>query len=434
MAYKLSFLSINARGLNQARKRRQIFRWAHNSKADVIFLQETYSTKAIEDVWKSEWGGQILFSHGTNHSRGVMILFNPRLDYQIVSSIVDNNGRYLMLEVTTHDSSLLLCNVYAPNDNTSQITFFSKLNHTLLQYANMQIILAGDFNCALSSLDKAGGTSIERKQPVIREIFNLCSIHKLQDVWRRQHPSQSQFTWRNNSLKVQCRLDYWLVSKDLFSTVTSTDITNPTFSDHSAVSLVIQSKDYAKRGPGFWKINNSLLKYNKFTAELAAKIPEYKAKHNYLEDKGLFWDMLKMEVRGFCVQYSKRQSKIRRNAEKDLQKQIDQLMNVLKTNKSKENITQLYRLRAELNKIADYKTKGAIVRSRIRWHEEGERNTKYFLNLEKRRHSKTHITKLKDKDGKEITDPSEILLSQREFYKNIYTSGPHDATYNDLFF
>ena len=390
MAYKLSFLSINARGLNQARKRRQIFRWAHNSKADVIFLQETYSTKAIEDVWKSEWGGQILFSHGTNHSRGVMILFNPRPDYQIVSSIVDKNGRYLMLEVTTHDSSLLLCNVYAPNDNTSQITFFSKLNHTLLQYANMQIILGGDFNCALSSLDKAGGTSIERKQPVIREIFNLCSIHKLQDVWRRQHPSRSQFTWRNNSLKVQCRLDYWLVSKDLFSTVTSTDITNPTFSDHSAVSLVIQSKDYAKRGPGFWKINNSLLKDNKFTAELAAKIPEYKAKHNYLEDKGLFWDMLKMEVRGFCVQYSKRQSKIRRNAEKDLQKQIDQLMNVLKTNRSKENITQLYRLRAELNKIADYKTKGAIVRSRIRWHEEGERNTKYFLNLEKRRHSKTN--------------------------------------------
>ena len=26
------------------------------------------------------------------------------------------------------------------------------------------------------------------------------------------------------------------------------------------------------------------------------------------------------------------------------------------------------------------------------------------------------------------------MLSQREFYKNLYTSGPHDATYNDLFF
>ena len=73
-------------------------------------------------------------------------------------------------------------------------------------------------------------------------------------------------------MKVQCRLDYWLVSKDLSLTVTSTDIINPTFSDHSAVSLVIQTKEYTKRGLGFWKINNSLLKDHEFT--------------------GLFWDML----------------------------------------------------------------------------------------------------------------------------------------------
>ena len=58
-------------------------------------------------------------------------------------------------------------------------------------------------------------------------------------------------------------------------------------------------------------------------------------------------------------------------------------MNVLKTNRSKEDITQLYHLPAEFKKITVYKTKGAIVRSRIRWHEEGERNTKYVLNLEK---------------------------------------------------
>ncbi|KAL9960119.1 hypothetical protein ACROYT_G033528 [Oculina patagonica] len=108
-------------------------------------------------------------------------------------------------------------------------------------------------------------------------------------------------------------------------------------------------------------------------------------------------------------------------------------MNVLKTNRSKENITELYRLRAELNKITEYRTKGAIVRSRIRWHEEGERNTKYFLNLEKRQHSKTHITKLKY-GGREITDPDEILRSQRLFYKNLYTASSCDATQNDVFF
>jgi len=430
---RLSFLSINARGLNQARKRRQVFRWAHNSKADIIFLQETYSTESVEEIWRSEWGGKIHYSHGSRHSRGVMILFNPKLDFQVDNTIADKNGRYLMLEIIIHDSTFLLCNVYAPNDNSSQNTFFSNLNNTLKQHTNLQIILGGDLNCALTPLDKTGGTSIEKKKSVIREINSLCSNHKLQDVWRSQHPNLSQFTWRNHSLKIQCRLDYWLVSKNLSSSLLKTDITSPTFSDHSAISFVLQSEEYTKRGPGFWKINNSLLKDDKFTSELKAKIPEFKAKHNYLEDKGLYWDMLKMEVRGFCVQYSKRENKFRRNAEKELQNKIDHLMNVLKTNRSRENIIELYRLRAELNKITEYRTKGAIVRSRIRWHEEGERNTKYFLNLEKRQHSKTHITKLKH-DGREITDPDEILRSQRLFYKNLYTASPCDATQNDIFF
>ena len=31
------------------------------------------------------------------------------------------------------------------------------------------------------------------------------------------------------------------------------------------------------------------------------------------------------------------------------------------------------------------KTNGIIVRARARWHEHGERSTKYFLNLEKRK-------------------------------------------------
>ena len=32
-------------------------------------------------------------------------------------------------------------------------------------------------------------------------------------------------------------------------------------------------------------------------------------------------------------------------------------------------------------KISKYKTQGAILRSKSRWHNEGEKNTKYFLNL-----------------------------------------------------
>ena len=63
------------------------------------------------------------------------------------------------------------------------------------------------------------------------------------------------------------------------------------------------------------------------------------------------------------------------NAEipKDLQQQIDQFMNQLKTDRTKENISKLYHLRVEHNVIAEYRTKGAIIRSRTHWHENGEK-------------------------------------------------------------
>ena len=38
--------------------------------------------------------------------------------------------------------------------------------------------------------------------------------------------------------------------------------------------------------------------------------------------------------------------------------------------------------------ISKYKTRGAILRSKSRWHNEGEKNTKYFLTLEKRHFNK----------------------------------------------
>ena len=48
-------------------------------------------------------------------------------------------------------------------------------------------------------------------------------------------------------------------------------------------------------------------------------------------------------------------------------------MNLVKTDRTKENISKLYRLRAEYNAIAEYGTKGATIKSRIRWHENGEK-------------------------------------------------------------
>ena len=78
--------------------------------------------------------------------------------------------------------------------------------------------------------------------------------------------------------------------------------------------------------------------------------------------------------------------------------------------------------RENLEAFYEEKTKGVIIRARARWHEHGEKSTKYFLNLEKRNHVKKNIRKLYI-NGKINTDPSNILKELECFYCKLYASG-----------
>ena len=50
------------------------------------------------------------------------------------------------------------------------------------------------------------------------------------------------------------------------------------------------------------------------------------------------------------------------------------------------------------------------------------KNTKYFLNLEKRNYEKKHIKKLIDNKGREISDQDKIKKEQETFYQTLYTT------------
>ena len=56
-----------------------------------------------------------------------------------------------------------------------------------------------------------------------------------------------------------CRLDYWLISDSLHDLVSQVDILASIKTDHSSIVLVLQDIQETCRGPGFWKLNSSLL-------------------------------------------------------------------------------------------------------------------------------------------------------------------------------
>jgi len=58
-------------------------------------------------------------------------------------------------------------NIYAPNDTNHQVTFFKELKNQLEDFVGENIIIAGDFNRALSENDKKGGNPVWKKSIVI---------------------------------------------------------------------------------------------------------------------------------------------------------------------------------------------------------------------------------------------------------------------------
>ena len=59
----------------------------------------------------------------------------------------------------------------------------------------------------------------------------------------------------------------------------------------------------------------------------------------------------------------------------------------------------------------------------MKWFEHGEKPSKYFLGLEKRNKSKTHVQKLlaNPHSSKEITEFNEVQNKLKRLYKNLYT-------------
>ena len=198
-------VSLDVKGISNFKKRRTIYTWCRNRKADIIFLQETHSKRETEIQWKNEWGGEILFSHGRTNSCGTAILFKDSINCTIITTISDPLGRYIISKIQIDDKLYVLVNVYAPNKDKDSVQSFKKL-YTLFHTEDLEgedcIILGGDINCPLNpSLGKCGGIIILRKA-VIESIE--CSRDELDliDIWRVKNPKIESFTWSQKSPEI----------------------------------------------------------------------------------------------------------------------------------------------------------------------------------------------------------------------------------------
>ena len=99
--------------------------------------------------------------------------------------------------------------VNAPNEPRHQVSFLNELFISFLkEYITENVVLGGDFNCVINSLDKKGGKPFDAKKVSVIEHQNLIKTNNLVHSWRFKNPDSCGFTWSNASQKIQSRLDY----------------------------------------------------------------------------------------------------------------------------------------------------------------------------------------------------------------------------------
>ena len=395
-------------------------------KYGTFFLQEVHCTKEKESLWTSEWGFTAFFSSFSSASAGVCILFNNNFQFEIIRKFFDQEGRFIIIDMKIDNKILTLVNIYAPNNDNP--TFFQNLIDRILSFECEEVIMGGDFNLVMDvQKDKNGGNAATHRNS-LKEVQNIANSLDLIDVWRTLNPDGKRFTWRRTKPEVHCRLDYFMISSSLTTEITNADILPGYKTDHSLITIHLASSSNP-RGPGFWKLNTSFLLDSEYIELIKKTIDEVAEEYRNNDDVDaiLLWDTMKMQIRSSSLKYAREKKAKIKSKENTLDSDISSLRKKLEEENPSDAVKgELYKeldiKTLQLEKIAQYQTRGAILRSKARWYNEGEKNTKYFLNMQKRHFNKKTIKQLKsDKKGAINTD-DQILQEAKSFYQNLYST------------
>ena len=414
----LSLISINARGLRDITKRKSFFLFCKGKNANIILLQETHSKPEDCNFWCKQWGDEMYLCHGTSRSAGVAVLFK-NFKGKVVSQHKDEHGHWLILILDIDNFKLILINIYGYNiTNQNKLLLEEialRLDSLKLKYSTNNVIIGGDINLVQDEFLDKWPSKYSSNHP--NTVFNnFCNEQNLVDVWRHLNPETIQFTWFSSNYK--SRIDHWLVANDLLTYDISSDISVAPLTDHSLILLQLKPLNQKQGASKYWKFNSNLLNNDTYCENIRAILSEV-INLVELDTPVRKWEFFKYKVRLFSISFSKKSLKELQEKERDLVQQLNFYCN--KPNPTDEDKQKILSLQAKLDEMYVQKAKGAFVRSRAKWIEEGEKNSAYFCNLEKRRQQRNAIQSLLI-NNIETTDEKSISTEIFQFYSNLYSS------------
>ena len=419
MRATLKILSLNVRGIHDYRKRRTMYRHFRDQKADIVMIQETHVTEKDYICWGNEWGNKTTWAGNDSRACGCGILFNNnRIDYK--RSLNDPYGHFVIALVECDGEEFVVCNIYAPN--VDDPNFFVRFLEQIQTFECANVIIGGDLNLVMDPvIDRKNSTANHSQSQCL--LLQFMEEHEYVDIWRVRYPKLRRYTWsREHSAS---RIDYFILPTAISGWVTRCCIQPALKTDHQEISLEIEIPEM-KRGPGVWRINNRILDNVDFQQKIRSMVQEIGSKEMDAIQK---WELFKSRAAAIAREFSKKSAS-------DTNVLLENLYSlksiyVNEYNEMDNSLLQdnLQQITEKIEEIEREKTLSIIFRSRADWAREGEKNTKYFLSLEKRNYcAKTMFSIILD-DGTICKDQQRILAEQRRFYEDLY-SCRNETTFN----
>ena len=420
----LTILTLNVRGLGSHNKHKLVYQFLRKHKVDVAMLQETHITDKNIDLVTNEWGGIWLNSPGTSNARGVSILINRKLknSSEINNVKTDQSGCIIMSQLKIEEREFFLCNIYGTNEDRPEQ--FDPLVANLQKYPVNNIVIGGDFNFVMDSTFDSLNRAISQEKS-LSALNKITNETELSDIWRIRNPEIKRYTWYKTKLtRIFSRLDWILTNNELQSCVNTCEIVSCTLTDHSGVKLELSFEDM-KQGPGVWKLNNLHLNSPEFKRLIKSTIERTEIEANHC-DPFEKWEHIKSECIRSCKQFSKRTAK----TSKQRGEELDKVLKILKEDLTQEGPSEfikdvelaIEKIETEITEREQKKVNSAIFRSKAKYTLEGEKGTKYFFSLEKRKYYTKNMRALYDKTGRIVTGQKSILSELNRFYKELYTA------------
>ena len=257
----------------------------------------------------------------------------------------------------------------------------------------------------------------------LRDLFHDCCVI---DIWRSLHPSTVAFTWLKPDATLSSRIDLIGCPHSWLHLVDCCNILSCPFSDHSAVILKVHIPEPIPRGPGRWKLNVSILADADFVLSVKNFWAAWRFKKGSFDSLLSWWDRGKERIKGLAINHCK--EKVRRqNMSRSV---FVALADHLKAKIDQRHVSLLPIYQNVSSKLAGLDlsaAQGAKVRSRIKWAEEGETSSRYFLKLERKRGALDWISAMRNDDGVVVSDLDSICQSWTDFYSSLFSACDIDS-------